>query len=296
MSEKGILLLALGAPEYGRMAYNMAVSIKHREPSINVALAFSGNALNHLGQYDLSKHIDKLVSVPGEYVAKDGVFSPFRAKLHMYELSPWDHTIFLDADNIWLPGGPSPSDMFRSIGRSKFTIQNRGKVILENGPLDKDTSLWADVNEIRDAYGLTGKEYHEIHSEFVYFKKQKGVKAMFDLAIEVHDNLKVKNFVFGGGIPDELPLAIAMAKTGIGPHQTPYTPTYWEVVEKKMLHKEPSLLFRDYCCYSTGGSTHSFFMKDFYNSQVRHIFYKQGLNYPYLLQDKTNFSPERKNL
>lgn len=288
--------MAFGAPEYGRLAFNMAVSIKHREPEMKVALAFSGNALNHLGRYALDKFIDKLIPVPKSIIYHKGQFSPFRAKLHMYELSPWEHTLFLDADNIWLPGGPKPSQVMNSLAKEKFTIQNRG--VLHMGPeqLPSETSLWADVNEIRDVYGLEGKNYFEIHSEFVFFRKLKAVEAMFTKAVQVHDNLKVKSFVFGGGIPDELPMAIAMAKTGIEPHETPYTPTYWEVVEKKMLHKNPSEMFSHYCCYSTGGSTHSFFMTDFYNAQVRHIFYKEGIEYPYLLQDKTVFSPDRKNL
>ena len=53
-NKRGILLLALGHPQYGRMAANLASAIFHNDRDMPIHLVYSGNALSHLTPYHLA--------------------------------------------------------------------------------------------------------------------------------------------------------------------------------------------------------------------------------------------------
>lgn len=292
---KGILLLACGHPNYGRMALNLAVSLKVTDPEIKIALAFSGSSLNHIGHYNLTPFIDEFIPVPYEAFTREGKIEWIKAKTYMYDLSPFDETIFLDVDMIWHPI-MQVSSLFDTFGKSDLTFQNRGFLDLKGADLPKDYSMWADVNEIKKYYGFKSGKYYQLHSEFVFFRKCDKVAKFFEDAKFIYDHLLVKSFVFGGGIPDELPFGIAMIQNKLYPHTTPFTPVYWEVTEKRSMHREPGKLYREFYAYSTGGSFHSKTMKIFYDNLAKFFFGKAGLQNPYILQNKRDYVPERQNL
>ena len=295
MKTKGVLLLALGHSNYGRMALNLAVSIKMVDPDIEIAIAFAGNSLNDIGHYNITAYFDHFIPVPQAAYTRNNKTEYIKTKTWMYELSPFDETIFLDVDMIWHPV-QKISDVFKSLEKVSITFQNRGFIDLKKKNLPKDYSMWADVNEVKSAYGIEKGKYYQLHSEFVYFKKDDAVEKFFNDAKDIYDNLLVKSFVFGGGIPDELPFGISMILNNIYPHKSNYTPVYWEVTEKRNMQRIPGELFKEFVAYSTGGSFHSKTMKNFYNNMAKYFFNKAGLQYPYFLQNKRDFMPERANL
>jgi len=292
---KGILLIACGHPNYGSMALNLAVSLKVTDPDVKIALAFAGESLNHIQQYPLLDYFDKMIPVQPEAYTRNDNVEWIKAKTFMYDLSPWDETIFLDVDMIWHPVQKA-TDVFAQFKKVNLTFQNRGFLDLSGDNLDPKYSMWADVNDVKALYRFKKGKYYQLHSEFVYFKKSEKVKTFFDTAKHEYDNLLVDNFVFGGGIPDELPFGIAMIKTGLYPHATPFTPVYWEVTEKRDMHRNPRELYETFVAYSTGGSFHADKMKQFYNTLAQFYFNKAGLQYPYKLTDKRAYLPERKNI
>lgn len=295
MKTKGILLIALGHSNYGRMALNLAVSLKVTDSSTKIALAFGGNVLDDIRHYPIDKYFDELIPVPQDNYMRNGNSEFIRSKLHMYDLSPFDETIFLDVDMLWHPVR-SASVLFNALKDVPVTFQNRGCLDLSAETLDPEYSMWADVNEVKSKYKFKEGRYYQLHSEFVYFKKQKKVQKLFDDAKDIYDNLKVKSFVFGGGIPDELPFSISMTKNDTYPHEDNYVPIYWEVTEKKNLQRNPNELYLNFFGYSTGGSFHTKTMKEFYNNLARYYFNKEGLQYPFNLIDKRDYMPTRRNL
>ncbi len=292
---RGILLIALGHPNYGRMALNLAVSLKVTDPDVKIALAFAGESLEHIQQYPIIEYFDRLIPVSPEAYTRDGKTEWIKAKTWMYELSPWDETLFLDVDMIWHPVIKA-SEVFDWFKKVDVTFQNRGYLDLSGKNLDPKYSMWADVNQVKAAYGFKKGKYYQLHSEFVFFRKGEKVKQLFDDARHEYDNLKVDSFVFGGAIPDELPFGIAMIKNNLYPHKANFTPVYWEVTEKQNLHREPKRLYQEFVAYSTGGSFHKSTMKDFYNTLAQFYFNKAGLQYPYKLTDKRAYLPERQNI
>ncbi len=295
---KGVLLIALGHSNYGRMALNLAASLKTTDPNVQIALAFAGQSLNDIGHYPIGDYFDHFIPVGPECYTRKEKTEWIKAKTFMYDLSPFDETIFLDVDMLWHPQMPI-SNLFTQLGANKklnLTFQNRGFLDLSKKDLPKDYSMWADVNEVKRAYGIKKGKYYQLHSEFVYFRKCDEVKKYFDDAKDIYDNLMVESFVFGGGIPDELPFGISMMLNNMYPHETPFTPVYWEVTEKRAMQRTPAKLYSEFYAYSCGGSFHSKTMKQFYNNLAKFYFNKAGLQYPYYLTNKRDYLPERTNL
>src|SRR5688572_16263193 len=167
MLEKGILIFALGHPYYGRYAYNLSVTIKAVE-NIPVAVVHDSTSLSHLDDYQ-KRVFDKLVICN----LKPGC----GAKLHAYELSPFENTLLLDADMLWLPVH-TPSELLESLSGIEFTG-------ITEGSTDNPSShyfFWAKIEEIREKYQITGT-VHQWRTEVVYFEKSDKVKEMFSDAV-----------------------------------------------------------------------------------------------------------------
>lgn len=290
---KGIVLIALGHGYYGRMAHNMAASLKVCEPDMPIAIICNDSAMEYLKVYNISRTFDHVITAPAEAYTRNGKREYIKAKTFMYDLSPFDETIFMDADMVWMPRH-KPSELFEQLKDVDFTVQNRGYLdISETDKLAKYV-MWADLNEVVEAHKLKEGKYYQVHSEFVYFKKKAAVKKLFDKWKETYDNLKVNHFNFAGAIPDELPLSIAMIKTGVYPHADNYIPIFWFATEKKF--PPDAVLFTDFFAFSVGGSFHNSQQKNLYNRLVQYYFNRLGLSHAWKLQNKRNFLPERRNL
>lgn len=298
MKTKGILIFALGHPYYGRMAFNLAVSIKHMDPDAQIAMLFAGSALNELFRYDITKYVDILFPVSKECYTKDGKIEYLKAKTYLYDLTPFDETLYLDADMLWHPRRKATT-LMNSLSNTSLAFENRDSIDMAEKKLPEGFSMWADIREIKSEYGLKKGHFYNLQSEFIWFKKNAKNESLFTCVKEVYENLRVKTFKFNGGIPDEIPFAIAMMLSGVYPHTEPFIPVFWEHQEKenkRAMYENVELLFNQYWAYSAGGSYYTKSMKDFYNNLATWYFNQQGLQYPYLLINKKEFLPDRKNL
>jgi len=258
----GILLIALGHPFYGNYAANLAASLKFNYPNLPIALAFGGDALNHIKSDKRIALFDHFVTIPEHCYKTDGVDTFIKAKNYMYDLSPFDTTLFLDVDMIMFPRNAETkafgiNTFFDEMEAAKvdFTITNRDFMnFMEPDEKLSKYSLWANVAEIKAAYKFKDENYYSCHSEFIYFTKCKKNEKFFNLAKETAENLKVKHTVFGGGIPDELPFAIAMAKLKHYPHKTGFVRIFWENTEHSKPFSNVSQMYKDWYGLSIGGN------------------------------------------
>ncbi len=283
---KGILLIAIGHPNYIKMAINLAAGIKLNEPGMEIALATNLLPPAFAMERQL---IDVCVFVPDEYFTTDGKTEYIKVKTRMYDLSPFDETIFLDVDMLWLHKR-KPSELFTQLEGIAFTIANTGLA---------GSSIWADINEVKKAYKITDQKYYNFHSEFVYFKKCAAVKKYFHKVKEVYDHPKVKGTNFGGArIADELAFQIASMLLDYYPHQDNYLPTYWwgRDIGGKENHKFAYQLAEKYFSYSIGGNSLPTNVAKTYNQLAGFYFKKMGLANPWIVQNKKSFIPERKNI
>lgn len=281
---KGILIICAGHAYYGRMAMQLAVSLKVTEPDIKIALVHGGNAMAHLSLFNLDDWFDYIIPVPQEAITRKGNTEWIKAKTFMYDLSPFDETIYLDADTLKLPRS-KPSEMFEQLKDTDFTIQNRGYVSLDS---KDDPKQWAKYSDIKQAYGFTDEKFYKIFSEFVYFEKCDRMETFFNAVKENYDDLKMPHQKFAGGIPDEICFSIAMMQTEIYPHSDNFTPIYWQTIEKRI----PQDL-NEYFALSAGGKITGEWTKNNYDRLVQHYFNSAGLRQIWKLQNKRRFLPER---
>lgn len=289
--KRGVLLIALGHPLYGKLAYTLAQSLKFTSPELKIHLVFTQSSISHLSasQIDI---FDSMQDAPHDCYHRNGNLEYIKAKTWMYQLSPFDTTIFLDVDMIWLPK-KSINNLFDELKELDYTIQNRDYADLGSKSLNPGYSQWANVVEIKKAYGFTQGRYYSLHSEFVYFKKSKQNKKFFDEWIKQYDNLKVNHTVFANGIPDELPLAIASVIHEKYPHQDAYLPIYWERAEKKNMPRAE--MFNSFYGYSIGGNRITQQQELTYNDLAQFYANKSGQRIVFKTKSKINYLTERSN-
>lgn len=275
MLKNGIILVATGHANYGNMAYNLALSIRAAEPDTEIAIVHAEDGLGHLSgkQREIFDHV---IELPENYRKGFGV------KLHLDQLTPFDNTLALDVDMLWL--GKKPSDLFKELQGCGFTIITEGN---DEKPNPK-YYFWAEVKEIQKAYGVS--RVWQSRSEVIYFEAGCNV---FEQARKLIPEKELRSIrMFGTFIPDELYFNIAMAVLGINPHVERWMPAYWA-----RLHNETmpnlSTLYRDFYLLSFGSNAASPIMKRAYDNVMRVVSNKLKIPYIFKLKSKKEWAPGR---
>jgi hypothetical protein len=279
---RGILLIALGAPEYGDMAANLAASIRYADTDIAIHLVHTERSTAHLTDAHRAL-FSSSAECPVEYYTRQtpapnppkgaliqntvesemAVKAPFgglgadleyiKAKTHLYELTPFEETLFLDVDMYILPTTRMSEVMTELSSVCHYTIENRGyaDLSLPDAKLDPLYSTWVNILDVKKHYQTTGRFYH-LHSEFVFFKKNEKNKRFFETVREVYDRRPVPWTVFDGAVPDEYAFDIATCITGHYPHQDGYIAIYWHGMDgRKDWNKD---VVKNYIGFSLGGN------------------------------------------
>lgn len=217
---KGVLTMALKHPLYGRYAYNLALSIKSADMRTQVAVIADEEGLRHLhpGQRMIF-----------DYIIPPAVEKPLVNKFHLINLSPFEETLFVDADMIFSPLA-NFEEFWNSMKDVQWTMANRGK-----DDLVKGISEWTTKEDIYEAYGrspIYNWEWYDLSSEWIYFKKNDLSYTIFAKAEKYYDDNYLKVRPFAGDRPDEPYFNLALMNTPHEPHQAPYQPTYWQPAMK----------------------------------------------------------------
>jgi hypothetical protein len=294
---RGVIIIAAGFAQYYQMALNLAVSLKVADPLTKVCLLYSGPGLNHVRN---AIHLfDDVIEISEQFITRNGLQSFLRAKTCLYELSPYDETILIDADVVWSPR-KKISDLFEELKNLEFTIGCRSRNDLE---IDKGIrAVWTSVEELKEKHGRGGVEkggagvkieakMYNLSSEFIFFKKTIKVENFFKKVQGYFDDPQVEYLRFGGTVPDELAFQIAMMQepqdSKCLPHQIPFLPFYWEYYEKKQL--EPNKIYDRWYGYSMGGNVYTEQMKRIYSSLVGWYGSQYGVR-TYPAQDKSKWN------
>lgn len=274
-------MIALGHVNYLNMAKVLAASIKANEPDLEICLV-----TDRMVEVEWQSLFDSYVQ-PDEKAYTTGEQPAFiKAKLYMYDFSPFTETVFLDVDQIVLEGRKL-SAVFDQLRDVDLTLSNTG---------EGKGSVWADIGEVKKIYG--NKPFWNFHSEFVYFKKGKTAATFFLVAKRVYDEKKVKSATpfAGGAMADELAFQCAAIITGIYPHQANWLPNFWYSRHFELRHCYPYQLKELYYTYSIGGPRLPAHIKENYNNLAAFYFRKLGLQNPYQARDKRSFLPERSKI
>ena len=277
-ANKGILLIAIGSTEYLEMAKNLAMSIKNVEPTMQIALAHNFGSIE-------SKLFEILIDVPFESYNTNGQVEYIKVKTWMYDFSPFQETIFLDVDMVWL-FDKKPSELFDLCSGLNWTMSNTGLA---------ETSIWADISEIRKIY--PNSKMWNYHSECVYFKKCEKSKTYFDKVKSIYENPPIKGTNFGGArIADELAFQLASIELNEYPHKENFTPIFWYARDKKETNLAPHKLKDLYFAYSVGGNRLPQNVKNNFMTISNYHAQKSKLSRAYRIKDKRTFIKERMKL
>lgn len=271
---KGIVIIATNHPYYGRMAYNLAVSIKSAQ-DIPVALCYRSTAINHLTD-EQRLIFDQLILLP------ESMPSGFGTKLYLDELSPFEKTLYLDADMLWLPYR-KPYELFKELEGVCYTGITEGKT----GDVNHGYYFWADEKEIREVFRTP--EVYQWRSEVIYFEKGSEVFSKAR-AIDAGQLRSVKKFA--NQIPDELYLNIATSVMGIAPHKYKWTPAYWPRLHKDVVPADLS----NYYLISFGSNFTPVRIQQYYKNVLTSACNKLGIRPMFGLSSKRSWMPERQKM
>lgn len=288
MKTKGIVLIALGSPEYIKMAYNLAVSIKSVE-NIPITLIDNNNISRGYLSPKMIELFDKVIECPVEYYTVNGKASYVKSKVHLYDLTPYDCTLFMDSDTAWNPY-KKPSEIFESLSGTNITFKNTGYYsIKDKAHFDNAKyTYWYDINEMLKAYNIPSENLYQIQSEFFYFEKNKVAKRFFQDAVKVYNKPKIQSKIAFANqmITDEMAFGISMAINDLKPHQINWLPTYWSFLSKDKVQEKPSIFTENYYALSIGGVYLPKYIMELYKNIISNAFMKIG-GIPFTIKSKT---------
>jgi len=287
---RGIIILALGHPYWGRWAYNLAMSIKFTSPDARITLLYAGDGKSQIGD---TSFFDRMIEVAPKYYTTGGRIEYMKAKTALYKLTPYKETIYLDADTIWMNKKPI-GQLFDQLESVNFTMANRSWMDLENQVIPEEFGVWASPAHIKDHFRFKEGRFYNLSSEMIYFKKDKKVGKLFSDAFDLWD-APISHRQFNGGMPDELPFTISMIKNKIYPHEDNYKPFYWEAASRPPQRLEGGDLQAFYA-YSMGGHMAHPIMSKTYNNMVKFYCKQFSVMTPYLWIDKRSWMPGRSTL
>ena len=291
---KGIILLATTVPYYTHMAYNLAVSIRNKS-DIEITLFHEGAGLDYL--FEDQKKIFNLIPLPLCYITENGKREPYKAKTCIYDLSPYDETLYLDVDMIFSPY-KSADQIFQELKGTPLQFAVHGEKTMD----ENLKSEWVDLSEVKEKYGFN--HWYDLSSEFIYFEKCDATKKIFDDAKEFYSThgLKLKEFkeegrepqvMFKSGTPDELPFSLSLEKNNYK-IKAPYYPSYWQPRYFNKIKKEEEI-WNNFYLLSVGGAVSINYIKRIYDNRAKTSFQKMGIDrVPYQLVNKRQIMPERK--
>ena len=189
---RGILTIAHGKPRYLRMARNLALSLKQHAPDMPRAVVTDAPEGYFEGYYD--------VIIPHDPSYGRNV----EQKLHLDLYSPFQQTLFIDADSL-LCGSLHP-----------IFDQYRGKTFITPGfeyisPGSRDTHWKVNFDKVFQAYPIS--KLPKFNGGIYYFEAGENSRKFFETArgllVKTQD-LEIEDFR-GNGPPDEVLFSIAMA-------------------------------------------------------------------------------------
>lgn len=284
----GILIIAVGAKGYGCLAGSLAASLRANNCTLPICLAHQKETITRLDEQYLSLFTD-FVEVKDEHITlNDNKECFIKAKAHMDELTPYDYTLFIDADVLALNNESINAEIEKLRG-VEFAIKNSGYTTFDAETVNADSKQWANIYEVRDKFGFANEKIWNVHSEFIWWKKGHKV---FSKWVENFENIRVNNIEFGGCIPDELPLWIAMCQLGVEPHQSNWHPTYWPMDSRKMKRLK-DMKEEGYCGISIGGNNIHSVQREAYDVLITIYAKRLNLRHSFKAQPKRKWVANR---
>lgn len=290
----GICIVALGHQLYGSYALNLAMSLKCYDQGVKIALLCDPEALMHLSEEE-KEFFDEFIFIPKEDFTFNGKPHYMRVKLMVNRYTPFDRTIYLDADNIWLD--KKISWLFGELFDKKFWIGYNTQFDVKNQRSGKHGYTYWCRDEMECC------KYHKIQnvlpqtvSGFYYFQKCFETDIIFETALKIYDDPKAPCDPFAGQRPDEYCFNVALGH--LNKTQPEYNPIYFDKLHGAL---EGAEIYSKYWAIAVGGNRVSKAVKGYYDKLVTKYCAMSGIRRRHLyseeaeivLLDKVKVIPER---
>lgn len=222
---KGVLLIAYGK-HYGKYAYNMAASIKHKS-DVKIHLVCDEDAIKGIDR----RFFDSVELY--KFPLSNNRIDPCQTKIDIHKMSPFTHTLYLDVDGVCMN---DLNDLLAKLEGQKTYIQVMGT----GSKSDVITySHWASNDVIWNHFKLSDTDiYPASQTSVIYFEKGKESNQFFKQLQNNYDNkLDKKQYKNMWGLskshPDELYYSVTMAQLGIIPDESIQPLFYPTVLENE---------------------------------------------------------------
>lgn len=251
---KGYLLIAHTKLSYLQMAFNLAVSMRHAGTKHKIALVTDLN-LNWLRDSSgkvAPEVFDHVIKIPKDLKEIIKPF-PFYLKTRLPELTPFEDTVYLDVDALFLK---SPDYLFDLYG--DFGMIVNWKV---PGHTKEPRKTWAKPPELFAYYGFDPNGwFYDTNSSVIRFGKNDLSKRIFEKAEYYYaEHFYPKYYHQGfGHYPDELAFNSALADVQPEPELQLNNPIKFMHSGSKRTHDELAEILDSECfgLYGNASVTH----------------------------------------
>ncbi len=222
-------MIAVGSNAYGCMAYNMAVSLK-LSSDVPIALLTDETSLDKL--HDHQQTIFHQIIPNWEDYSENGKLNPLRLKTRIWDYTPFEETLYIDVDGLFMHGFKDIQNIFKDLGSFQIhEVKRHAKKDASKAGMiwttDKSTKT-QHLEEVWDFYNISEKNlYPEYNSSFIWFKKNKKNEKYFQRVRENYDK-RFWKMGLGGLYPDELAWNSASAQMGHYVKQASWKPIYFQ--------------------------------------------------------------------
>jgi hypothetical protein len=304
MENKGVIIVALGHDNYIRMALNLAMSIRVSNPNTQIALVCNEGVESKFNYFE-KQYFSKFIEInPKAYTINGKVEIPL-SKTMIYELSPFDETIYIDSDSIWIKN-KKVDNLFNTYKGVNFgfTLYHPNA----HYPVDSDNSnFWfkegETVRDLRKYFPKLKKDayYYHLQSSFIYFKKSKQAEAIFNKAKDLFIKRDFEFRDWADSMPDELAFSLSLLNLDYK-IDNPYKDIFYypmsevteDGVKRGVKPIERSFIEKNYFFISMAGHVMNKGLKDLYNDHVKWNYAQhQNIKNPFLWIDKKDYLKER---
>lgn len=286
MNSFGVCIIALGYPLYGNYAFNLALSLKVHDPDIKIAILHDSEALSELNETE-KKFFDHFIEIPEEAYTVDSKKEYMKAKLLVNLYTPFDYTVYLDSDTIWLD--KKISWLFGQLFHRQFAIGFNAYWDVEKKRSTKSGYTYWCRNEIEcvNYHKIKNRMPQTVSGFYSFFKSDKSDE-IFEKAREVFSDKNAPYNKFAGGMPDEYAFNVALGLLDYD--QEEFNPIYFDKLHGPI---EGESIYRNFWGVAIGGNRVSGRVQDIYNRLVKKYCTMAGIPMRHPFIEKYKLIPER---
>lgn len=253
----GVAIIALGNKVYGQYAFNLALSIKWND-NAPIAVIHDNTSLESLSHEQLA-YFDHLIECKEDF---KGEYQ--KCKFLLHKLSPFNRTLYIDADSLWCPHHTLDPFLTHDIPlQNNFAISTCGYYNIKE---DKSTSdkymYWGSPYETAKYFNIIEGKMPKTFAGFFIFDKCEAVDRVFERALEVYES-NAPCSEWNNGKPDEYCFNVALIDY---PLDYDWCPQYFDHFIGFKTHHQ---IKKEFCSFGMAGHKSHQYIKDLYNSLIK---------------------------